>query len=126
MWKEKNVRSKKTKQILTEKLNDPDKTVRDIARIVDVSPATVSRRLQQLETIQESTIDELLRDNLDIISKWTTKILDYVQQYQIKDDTFISDIEILQKITDKALKQNLLLQGKATDNVAVISEIRIL
>ena len=126
MWKEKNIRSKKTKQILTEKLNDPDKTVRDIAKIVDVSPATVSRRLQLLETIQESTIDELLRDNLDIISKWTTKILDYVQQYQIKDDTFISDIEILQKITDKALKQNLLLQGKATDNVAVISEIRIL
>lgn len=119
-WKKTS--SEKIVEVLTAKLINPDLSTRDIEEVTWVPFNTVSTILntesEQVWTKEKK--NELFDANLDIINTWVEKIRLAMKRL---DPETIRDTKEYQTIVDTAFKQNQLIEGKATVNVNVLSDV---
>lgn len=110
-------------EILEKKINNPDASTRDIANAIwDIDNTTVNDILQanlpQLPT-ESVAVANLITRNDNLLSSADAllqKMIDAWENIRASD---------LVSVRESAFKQNQLLQGKPTDNIAVISDIHI-
>lgn len=120
--KGKKTSSEKIVEVLTAKLVNPDLTLRELEEQTWVSRSTVDRAISdELGKVgSESKKNELFDANLDIINTWVAKIRLAMKRL---DPETIRDTKEYQTIVDTAFKQNQLIEGKATVNVNVLSDV---
>lgn len=120
--KGKKTSSEKIVEVLTAKLVNPDLTLRELEEQTWVSRSTVDRAISdELGKVgSESKKNELFDANLDIINTWVAKIRLAMERL---DPETIRDTKEYQTIVDTAFKQNQLIEGKATVNVNVLSDV---
>lgn len=122
MARGKKTSSEKIVEVLTAKLINPDLSTRDIEEKTGVPFNTVSTILntesEQVWTKEKKT--ELFDANLDIINTWVEKIRLAMKRLNLET---IRDTKEYQTIVDTAFKQNQLIDGKATVNVNVLSDV---
>lgn len=108
----------KQAKLIIAKLNDPNMADTEVKEILEYN----ARR--QLDKINKAMVDvpftdwieELYNINWKILAIWKKKILDVIQTL---DPTNFQELKALSDILDTTFKQNRLIEGKSTDNIAV-------
>ena len=116
------MRGKKTKDIdkarvIEAKINNPDKTTREIQEETGVNYRTTARILNKnlSQVVPESTrIAKLIDDNDNLMSLCNVEMIKRVQDTPEE----LRPLE-LNTIKDSSFKQNQLLEWKSTDNINV-------
>lgn len=119
-WKKTS--SEKIVEVITQKVNNPDKSLRDIQQDTWVNYVTIGdiikEEMPEVLTSSNKTRD-LLDVNLSIIEKWKLIIEKEIEklwkwEWNIKINN-INDIRTLSATLEDAFKQNQLLQQKPTE-----------
>lgn len=116
-WKKTS--SEKIVAVVTAKIANPDASLRDITKLTDVNPETVSDILEDEMPWLLTSSDKknvLFETNVEIINTGAEKVLLAMQTMTPEK---ISEAKDMQSIVETAFKQNQLLTGGKTDNIGI-------
>ena len=120
-WKKTD--SKTVADVISKKIEDPDKSLRDIAKETGVNHQTVSdiqkNEMDEVLTSSDKTV-WLLNVNLEIITNASKKVAKAMKDMNPEN---LRDAKTMQDIVETAFKQNQLLQDKPTENVNVLWDV---
>jgi len=126
----KKTSSEKIVEVITKKIENPDKSYRDISKETGISHSTIwdiiKDEMEEVITSSDKKKD-LLDVNLSILAKWKDIIEKEIEklgkwEWAVKINT-VNDIRTLSATLEDAFKQNQLLQDKPTENVNVLWDV---
>lgn len=122
--------------IVIDKINNPDLSVRDLAEKYDVGKSTASDIISEvIDEVRTSSdiVSEIVTDALEaskIMGKVTLKMAEDIQSRQLQVEEWAEwfkpttdEIRTLNATVAEWFKRSQLLQGKATENVNVIWDV---
>ena len=124
MAKGKKTSSEKIVEVITAKITNPDKSLRDISKETNLSHSTIwdilQNNMEEVITSSDKARD-LIDVNISIINEWKRIIESEIMklwkwEWNVKINS-LNDIKTLSATLEDAFKQNQLIQQKPTEIV---------